>query len=476
MKAIKLRTKIEAAMAIIFVIILAVAGVASVTRIISDSSDNSYTFIRNSNGNYWDATGDNIQIAINDLGSDGGTVYLPAGTLVPTTVIQLKNNVKLVGSGIGVTIIKAESNYGSTMIRTTSTERQNDITVSDMTIDGNNIMGNCLYFHSVTDFLVENIYTKDSTSNGFGCFGHCNRGIITNYKSSGFSATFEGLAVNSADNCVFSNCVVWDGPSNAWGMDFHAIYNCTITNMQVHDSGYGIKVWGEYGSYSEDNVINNVNCFNIDNTGGGLWIKATKKTSFTNIHINNAGDGIVIDGCENINLNNFYLEDVDNVGLYIQDDVGNCNHININNGIIKCTGITTRGFSIDNGNNVSISNLQVYDSPSYNLITSVENFKLTDSTFNNGGDMGLSIQGSSNFCIVGCSFVNNMGDAIDTTTSPCSNYIISECIFNYNAQAIDTTSSDDYYVITNNICYDDDIDADSGTTTKIVDNNIGTIV
>lgn len=75
MKAIKLRTKIEAAMAIIFVIILAVAGVASITRIISDSSDNSYTFIRNSNGNFWEPLGSNIQLAIDDL-NDGGSVWV----------------------------------------------------------------------------------------------------------------------------------------------------------------------------------------------------------------------------------------------------------------------------------------------------------------------------------------------------------------------------------------------------------------
>ncbi|MCD4663924.1 MAG: right-handed parallel beta-helix repeat-containing protein [Bacteroidales bacterium] len=462
-------------MAIIFVIILAVAGVASVTRMISDSSDNSYTFIRNSNGNFWETTGSNIQNAIDDLGSDGGTVYLPAGTLTPTDIIYLNSNIRLIGSGIGVTIIKAESGYGSTMIRTSSAARQNNVTISDITIDGNNMMGNCLYFHSVTDFLVENIYIKDSTSNGFGCFGNCNRGIISQVKASGLTGSYEGLAINGAKNCIFSDCEVWDKNGPAQAMDFHGIDNCTISNMQVHDSTYGIKVWGESGDYSEDNVISNINCYNIGNTGGGLWIKATKRTSLTNIHISGSNNGIVIDGSEDINLHNFYIENPDNIGLYISDYISDCHRVNIGNGIVKCTGNTVRGFSIKDGRDITISKLQIFDSPSYNLIQSVEDFKLSDSIFESGNDMGLSIQSSSHFSIIGCTFKDNNGDAIDTTSSPCNNYIISNCIFSNNELAIDTTSSDNYYIITNNICHGDNIDADSGTSTKVVEDNIGNI-
>lgn len=108
MKAIKLRTKIEAAMAIIFVIILAVAGVASVTRMISDSSDNSYTFIRNSNGNYWEATGPNIQAAIDDVGTYG-TVWVGSDVTLSSelrldgnhgVIVDFENNVVTLGSDI----------------------------------------------------------------------------------------------------------------------------------------------------------------------------------------------------------------------------------------------------------------------------------------------------------------------------------------------------------------------------------------
>lgn len=94
MEGIKLRTKIEAVIAIILVLILTVIGVASVTRVITDSSDNSYTFIRNSNGNFWEANGDNIQLAIDDLSSDGGTVWVGSSVTI-NSPIYLKDNVQL---------------------------------------------------------------------------------------------------------------------------------------------------------------------------------------------------------------------------------------------------------------------------------------------------------------------------------------------------------------------------------------------
>ncbi|MCD4740559.1 hypothetical protein K8R43_05235 [archaeon] len=49
--------------------------VGSVTRTLSDTQDNKETFIRNSNGKYWEPTGENLQAAIDDIGS-WGTVWV----------------------------------------------------------------------------------------------------------------------------------------------------------------------------------------------------------------------------------------------------------------------------------------------------------------------------------------------------------------------------------------------------------------
>ena len=80
MNKIRLRTKIEVAFALLLLISIGAASVISLTRTISDSHDDVDTCIRNSNGNYWEAIGDNIQTAIDDLGTDGGIVQIPDGT------------------------------------------------------------------------------------------------------------------------------------------------------------------------------------------------------------------------------------------------------------------------------------------------------------------------------------------------------------------------------------------------------------
>jgi hypothetical protein len=64
--------------------------VSAVTRIISDSNDNYYTFIRNTKGNIWEPTGANLQAAINDIGTDGGTVYV-GSDITLTNSLTLKN-------------------------------------------------------------------------------------------------------------------------------------------------------------------------------------------------------------------------------------------------------------------------------------------------------------------------------------------------------------------------------------------------
>ena len=77
------RTKLEILFVVCMLIIIGIGSVWGVTRTITSSSDTVDTFIRNSNGNYWSATGSNIQLAIWDLNTtDGGTVFLPGNTTI----------------------------------------------------------------------------------------------------------------------------------------------------------------------------------------------------------------------------------------------------------------------------------------------------------------------------------------------------------------------------------------------------------
>jgi len=75
------------------VFLLVIGSAFSATRTISSSNDNIYIMIRNSNGNYWEADSSNIQTAIDDLGSEGGIVWLPGAMRfnISNTIIVKEN-------------------------------------------------------------------------------------------------------------------------------------------------------------------------------------------------------------------------------------------------------------------------------------------------------------------------------------------------------------------------------------------------
>jgi parallel beta-helix repeat protein len=85
----------------------------------------------------------------------GGTIYLPAGTYIVSGTgtasegaILLKDNITLVGDGMGLSTVKLIDSYGSAVtgiIRTESAVVNRNIIVRDLTIDGNkanNALGN----------------------------------------------------------------------------------------------------------------------------------------------------------------------------------------------------------------------------------------------------------------------------------------------------------------------------------------------
>jgi len=76
--------------AICIAAIVALSGtqIYGVDRTITDTGDDIETFIRNSNGNYWEATGANIQAAIDDIAVSGwssGVVWIPGDSEIDIT-------------------------------------------------------------------------------------------------------------------------------------------------------------------------------------------------------------------------------------------------------------------------------------------------------------------------------------------------------------------------------------------------------
>ncbi|MCD4740575.1 hypothetical protein K8R43_05320 [archaeon] len=74
-------------------VLVSIYLVGSVTRTISDSQDNKETLIRNSNGKYWEPTGENIQAAIDDL-ENGGTVWVGSDVTLSQAIVP-KSDVRI---------------------------------------------------------------------------------------------------------------------------------------------------------------------------------------------------------------------------------------------------------------------------------------------------------------------------------------------------------------------------------------------
>jgi len=107
MKKTIINNILDVTIIILFLIsIITVSGI-SVTRRISDTQDTLYTFIRNTNGNYWEAVGSNIQTAIDDLldvdDNGYGTVYV-GGDVTLTETIEMRRCTNVDFQGHTVTL------------------------------------------------------------------------------------------------------------------------------------------------------------------------------------------------------------------------------------------------------------------------------------------------------------------------------------------------------------------------------------
>ncbi|MCK5259183.1 MAG: hypothetical protein KAJ69_06640, partial [Thermoplasmatales archaeon] len=106
---------------------------------VDENVDNFEKFIWNSNGNYWESIGTNIQAAVDDLGSNNGIVWLSDNsTFILADEIKIvgKNNITIVGYG---TILKHADNFYTTASQTNLLDIQdsNDITIEGIEFHGN---------------------------------------------------------------------------------------------------------------------------------------------------------------------------------------------------------------------------------------------------------------------------------------------------------------------------------------------------
>jgi len=257
-------------------------------RRINDSYDNVDTLIRNSKGNYWAATGANIQLAIDDL-SSGGTVWLPIGNF-STSGIVVGNNTRLVGSGRGLTILFLDDSMDANVVECINS---NNITIESLTVDGNyanqvdggTSASQCgIMFRSTDDSTVRDVNIKNLFYYGVHCYVNSNSNLIDNCNitdsyvgvSTYSDSYYNVISNNHIYGCNFNvhghmrvdgTTIVDNDLHNADDSNiyFYNTDNVIITGNNVYSSSHdGIKLGtvANYASYCT--ISNNLFYNNID--------------------------------------------------------------------------------------------------------------------------------------------------------------------------------------------------------------------
>ena len=294
--------------------------------VISDPYDDIDMYIKNSENHYWEAIGDNIQLAIDDL--DGyGTVWLPSDTFILSNSLVIKNNMRLIGSGIGNTIIRAADGFVATDSGVITGNRLNNV---DGNRDNAPLSACCIHLQATADFTIENVYLTSPAWNGLRLTNYCDKGQIENVYATDINGNYQGLSIHQVDNCAFSDCVVWNSVDN-WGMDFSQVHDCTFENLLVYDSAYGIKVIGQSLRQTERCTFTNLNMLNIA-PGDGFKIQQCKYSNFNNIRIEGGFNGFYVwDTCVGLNINNVYVDGSSNIGVSIHGSSHSVNNVHVIN-------------------------------------------------------------------------------------------------------------------------------------------------
>ena len=462
----KIRTKIEVGFGIIVVLmLLSVAIIPALTRTITSSSDTIDTYIRNSKGNYWVASGTNIQTAIDDL-TNGGTVWLPSGNLTISIGLTLLSNVAIIGCGVNITRINYFAAAGG-FIPITIDGKQN-VTLRDFTIDMHDGGSNSLYIAgSSKNIWIEDILFVKSGYQSIYSAGGCRNLFLSNIKVySGITTPGHGIGLDKVNDSVINNyiCEAYTYNIAQDGIDFNRCQNITLNNAIVKGLGWndGIKI-----NYCKKILVSNIIVKDVH--GYGIKLSQNSYVDISNFYVENTSSGIYSDSTGNhYDLSNGHIIDTELIGLYIDSST------NVSCSNIEIYDAGTKGISLT-GTNVVMDNLRIFKSGSDGKIySSSKNILITNSIFAYTTGMGLSIDGTSQMVISNCIFDSNTGDGIDTTITSCNNYSITNCYFKGNAKAIDLKSDDNWFLVTNCICDPSDgIDINAAlSSTRRVNNSI----
>lgn len=242
-----------------------------------------------------------INSAINAVSTfGGGTVYLMEGTYEIDASVVIKENVKLVGAGVGATILKIIDNYDNDLTAITETTNPHNFSISDLTINANTTnntgnqggitlvgTGDNSGATSANGGVIQNIEITDTSDNGINIsFSN----FVTVKDSHIFNGETYGIYVESGDvdsSIIIQNNNIHDeGNHGIWAVDAPGV---TISGNTVNNNGQtGIYVTSSDGALVDGNTAN-------DNDSGVVVFGGQVTVSNNTLMRSSVGAGVVID-------------------------------------------------------------------------------------------------------------------------------------------------------------------------------------
>lgn len=265
-----------------------------------------------------------IQKAIDEASSvGGGTVFLPDGTYMYST-LTLKSGVRLVGAGMGVSILKNRFLVGLNDAAILVEADSVDVEISNLTIDGND--GITQFTHGIYVLpgserpYIHHVHIKNVYSVGGGIIHlvSCKNGKVEKcivqalntelHHGIFISSTFQydynqitdcividgafGYHIEASSGNTFSNCIAYttEGANTLEGFNIDGGVNNSFLNCSAYgrgDAGY-IETDVLTGEHPSQNIVNGFIAFNNKNCG---VVITGKNGIYSNLIAYNNGQG-----------------------------------------------------------------------------------------------------------------------------------------------------------------------------------------
>lgn len=203
-----------------------------------------------------------IMAAVNALPAEGGTVFLPAGKYILSGPVVLdRDNLALRGAGPD-TILYTRDGCDCPVVIMGSTEtpvlrRTRNLTVGDMTLDGNRlaqkmecwngicdsggrayIRNNCLTVRAVEDSRIERIRATRGRSGGLVMEKVCRRVVVDTFEA--WDNHFDGLACYETEQSVFTGLHLHHNQFAGISLDIQFHRNAIVNSLLEHNGAQGI--------------------------------------------------------------------------------------------------------------------------------------------------------------------------------------------------------------------------------------------